>query len=341
MDKPILSICIPTANRPLNLKDAIDSIIRQTPFIEGQVEIVVSDNSEGNETKELIDSYNCPIEYTKNEANTYGINFPIVLSRGTGVYRKLANDTVNYPEGTIKEMVDFVRENIVQRPILLWKTYGYRKVEELKTDNFEDAIRAISFYSTWIGTYGIWEEESDGIVEDSLCARDKMNAWIHSLKNEELKKIPSTFHNGFTEDLFWQMRYLAKIYKKKNNIAIKNIADRWQYSQPTNKYYGKGVMKWIYYDYYMSILKEYKEDGLISDDCVRDLERDVGFSFFVNYMVDVEFPFMRIKYDEGETLIEDILQAYNDKTYYEDFFEFYQKRRLDKMSELPGDNYEQ
>ena len=43
--QPLVSICIPTYNRAECLKETIESIICQPEFLEGKVEIVVSDNA--------------------------------------------------------------------------------------------------------------------------------------------------------------------------------------------------------------------------------------------------------------------------------------------------------
>ena len=74
IDKPLLSICIPTYNRAEFLKDALDSILRQiNENNKDKVEICISDNASEDNTEELVEEYQkkspIPIIYHKNEKN--------------------------------------------------------------------------------------------------------------------------------------------------------------------------------------------------------------------------------------------------------------------------------
>ena len=57
MDKPLLSICIPTYNRSKYLKNSIESIICQQEFLDGKVEIVISDNASEDDTPSAVKAY--------------------------------------------------------------------------------------------------------------------------------------------------------------------------------------------------------------------------------------------------------------------------------------------
>lgn len=50
---PLLSICIPTYNRSTYLRESIESIIHQSEFISGDVEIVISDNASTDNTENI------------------------------------------------------------------------------------------------------------------------------------------------------------------------------------------------------------------------------------------------------------------------------------------------
>ena len=104
MSKPILSICIPTANRKDYLENVLESIISQETFLNGEVEIVISDNSDNELTKEMVLRFqNSGIRYNNTE-NIYGINFAKSLSLGNGIYRKLVNDTLYYKDGSLADV---------------------------------------------------------------------------------------------------------------------------------------------------------------------------------------------------------------------------------------------
>ena len=136
-----------------------------------------------------------------------------------------------------------------------------------------------------------------------------------------------------TEDTFWHLRYMKKMFEKKGKAIVVDSGSNWA-GQYAPKTYGKGIMKWCFYDYYMDILKEFCQKGLISQQCVDDLERDLGFSFFVDYLVDFEFPTYNIKYDPEDNFIEDVLSEYRDKDYFNELYDYYQLRRQKMIERL-------
>lgn len=337
MKKPIISICIPTFNRKEQLKIAIDSMISQQPFMDGKVEIVVSDNSQEIDAEELIGTYATErIRYFRNEKNIRGINFAKSLTLGRGTYRKLANDTLCFGENSLEEMVDFVERNMKRRPILLWKTYQHLGIERAETDIFEEAMRLCSYWTTWISSYGIWEEDADDIVDHCEMAAESFRRRVKEGKEGDvLSNIPFDLGDDFP-DCLWQLRYFMDSFKSKNMVSLQNCAGKWTI-QETGKTYPKGFLKWVFYDYYMSILGEFRDGGYLFDSGLEELQRDVAFSFFVNYMVDMEFPYMGHYYENGEGLIEDIISIYKNKPYYKEFYEYYQMKRRAAMErqELP------
>lgn len=98
MKLPLVSILIPTYNRPEYLKKALESCFSQTLQ---DFEIVITDNSIDNQTENLIQTINHPsIRYHKNEKNIGGFNnFEKSLSLAQGKYIKyLMDDDVLMPE---------------------------------------------------------------------------------------------------------------------------------------------------------------------------------------------------------------------------------------------------
>jgi len=90
MNKPILSICIPTYNRAEFLSEAIESVLNQlTEDI--KVEICISDNASTDNTEELVKKYQekeiCNIIYHKNHENIGADrNFLKVVEIANGEY---------------------------------------------------------------------------------------------------------------------------------------------------------------------------------------------------------------------------------------------------------------
>lgn len=74
-DKDLISIIIPTYNRKLMLKDAVNSILKQNY---SDFEIIIIDDCSEDDTKEIVSSYNSDkIHYYRNEKNS-----------GAGITRK-------------------------------------------------------------------------------------------------------------------------------------------------------------------------------------------------------------------------------------------------------------
>lgn len=109
MDKPLVSICIPTYNRCEQLKVTLDSVVSQPEFIDGRVEVVINDNASDDKTYDLGSEYSSKYEnvhYYRNTENIRDRNFPLVLSRVNGVLRKLNNDTFLISKNVLKKLCD-------------------------------------------------------------------------------------------------------------------------------------------------------------------------------------------------------------------------------------------
>ena len=90
---PTLSICIPTYNRAEYLDKSLHSLTKQKRFYE--IEVVISDNCSTDNTEEVVKKYQKQynnIFYHKNTENIFDKNFPTVLMKAHGLYRKIFND---------------------------------------------------------------------------------------------------------------------------------------------------------------------------------------------------------------------------------------------------------
>lgn len=98
MNHPMVSICIPTFNRPALLEEAIRSCLNQT-F--SDFEIIITDNSSGSDSEDMIRRINDPrIRYCKNAGNI-GVHASSerAFSLATGKYIKwLMDDDLLKPE---------------------------------------------------------------------------------------------------------------------------------------------------------------------------------------------------------------------------------------------------
>ncbi len=84
MNKPLLSICIPTYNRAPYLKELLDSIVCQfdDQEIYNQVEVIISDNASEDNTTEVVAEYQKKYEnirYFRNKENVGAAKNGLIL----------------------------------------------------------------------------------------------------------------------------------------------------------------------------------------------------------------------------------------------------------------------
>lgn len=102
---PLVSICIPTYERPHVLLKALESCFLQSYK---NIEIVITDNSETDETQKIVQDLNKPnIRYSKNAENLGPIlNLKLAIDSASGKYIKvLMDDDILFPSA-VQEMVE-------------------------------------------------------------------------------------------------------------------------------------------------------------------------------------------------------------------------------------------
>ena len=107
-DMPLVSILIPTFNRPVLFKKALESALNQTYE---NIEIVVGDDSSNNDTQELIKDYltkHSNIRYYHNESNLGQFDNDLkLLSLSKGEYINLLMDDDLFKADKIEKMMEF------------------------------------------------------------------------------------------------------------------------------------------------------------------------------------------------------------------------------------------
>lgn len=300
MTKILVSICIPTYNRAGFLKKSIESIIRQPEFKMGKVEIAVSDNVSTDNTEALCREYAAKydnIRYYRNEENCLDRNFPVSLSRGRGIFRKLCNDTLSFHENTLSYICNAVEKYEAQRPVLFF-TNGNKKCRPYILDSREFILHG-SFYLTWIGGFGIWDTDCDRILHDE-CYEN------------------STSH-------LWQVYKIVALLAKKNAGVIfdEHVFDIQNAKKNPGLDYGYSLYT-IFYQNYLRIIKSLLGTSLGQED-LDYLEQDLLYNFFTDYVVEWEILRGYEKCKPNENLKESIWQAYGEKPYFVHYAQYYAK----------------
>ena len=107
--KPLVSILMPTRNRPLFFKKALDSALAQTY---DNIEIIICDNSDNDETKQVVETYLSTypfIHYEKNETDLKYIgNMSECLSLANGEFVNYLFDDDLFDPTKIEVMMNYL-----------------------------------------------------------------------------------------------------------------------------------------------------------------------------------------------------------------------------------------
>jgi len=182
---PILSICIATYNRSGQLKEVLESIVKQEVFLNTfDIEIIISDNLSTDNTeevsKEYVSKFPEKIIYHKNETNIgANKNYEKALSLSKGTFSKLHSDTAVIKENFLTNIVEAIKENIEEQPLLFFLN-GETKSKEKKTicKNLNEFLKHTSYYCTWIVGFGLWRDD----IEQKSKFVEKSNFLLIQIK---------------------------------------------------------------------------------------------------------------------------------------------------------------
>ena len=220
---PLVSICIPTYNGALYLKDALESVRQQTY---NYIEVIVSYDASEDSSIRLVEQFNeevdFPVYILNHNPNGIGANWNNCIKNANGKYIKfLFQDDVLLPS-CIEEMVNVLEKNdsislvASKRQFIIDGTYKSPEIDQ------------------WVEQFGDLQNNLDLIIEDELSIIDNSLFKSKQFLKSPLNKIgePSVFMfrkqlintvGYFREDLKQILDYefcyrLLKTY----NIAIIN-----------------------------------------------------------------------------------------------------------------------
>ena len=172
-----LSLCIPTFNHADHLDRMLVNLTSLPSFAKGDVEIVLSDNASSDATQTVGEQYAARfpgrVNYFRNAENVVDANFGLALSRGTGKFLKLVNDTLLYSEQGLSNMLETVRRWEAEQPILFFSNQGGTTKEHI-CSSLDELFETITFHSTWIGSFGIWKKDFDHLTDFGRASKLKL-----------------------------------------------------------------------------------------------------------------------------------------------------------------------
>ncbi|GGF12539.1 glycosyltransferase [Flavobacterium limi] len=164
--KPYLSICIPTYNRLEILANTLDSIYADLNDVDIEdFEVVISDNQPNHSTKELIDKFNFKNLHYHASKSIGFLNSFDVLKLGNGMFLKLHNNYTMFRKGSLKQMINEIKENSIDRPVIFY-TNGLNQFGGIKRfDSYNSFMYGLSYLSSWSSGFGIWKKDFENVCD--------------------------------------------------------------------------------------------------------------------------------------------------------------------------------
>ncbi len=264
----LLSICIPTFNRGIFLQKTIESITCQEVFLAtNEIEIVISDNCSEDETaiivEKFVEAFPEKIKYYRNTTNIVDLNFETVLSKGSGVFLKLHNDSLPFINGSLAEMVKIINATSAEKPIIFFtnssKTLG-NPIEIY--NNLNEFVGRVSYISTWIGGFGIWHEEFNALADFSR------NAKLRLIQTDVLFRLLAM---GKRAIVFYSQYFSPLNVGRKGGYNIAEV-------------FGKN---------YLSLLKPYVSLGILDNDVFQAEKKALLVEHIIPYYFSKDHDFLK------------------------------------------------
>ena len=291
-NKPLLSICIPTYNRSMYLKKTCDSIVKQDEFVKKEVELVVSDNFSSDDTEKICKMYASKYSnfvYHRNSSNIKDENFPMVLSKASGIYRKVFNDTFICLDGKLRDMCDTVLKYLDMKPQIFWTISKYiiddknNKYCEMK---FRDFVLRVSERMTNLIYFGLWEDDCENILDDVDACKIKIWQADMTLKNAYSKGSVALYNNVIVDV---------------QNVIDKNVT----YNIFDTFYIG-----------FLSLVKKYVDNGVITVSDYNSIRKRMLFDTFYHWSMKWKDSKLEWEFNNKENLPFEIKNAYANEWYY-------------------------
>ena len=167
-DKPLVSLCMPTNGVIEWVFPVLDSIFKQSVDHE-LFEVVVTDNGNSQEFKKKIREYAANYSnllYAETEALPF-LNEIESYKLAKGQLIKFVNHRTLLVEGALQRLIDFVSDNISEKPIAYFAN-GVLELpkERCEFDNFDMFVRYLSYWSSWSTGMAIWKDDFVNLPRD-------------------------------------------------------------------------------------------------------------------------------------------------------------------------------
>jgi hypothetical protein len=260
-NKPLLSICIPSFQRIELLRNTLNSIYSQAADVTlDDFEVIVSDNDPQKKLQCLSKEFNYE-NYHYFSTNCEGfLNSFHSLTYANGLFIKLHNSQMMWEPGSLKKVIDIVRENQDNKAFIFWSNgVKYLHCNSYYYD-FDSFLSEVSYQCTWSNGFSIWKDDFDQILQVPLnnifpqtslllTQKSKLKYVLCDLPLFKMQKVPkkggynvfnafgveflklieSSYKMGHVSKKTFKkikidllLRFFPKIYFKTNIIRVEN-----------------------------------------------------------------------------------------------------------------------
>jgi len=178
--QPLLSIMIPTYNRAECLRECLENLSLDVETVPvGEVEIFISDNCSTDDTEAICREYAAKqpevFRYVRQERNIGpSDNFTYMIRNGRGKFLKFQQDRFAVEPGTIGKILGAVKKHESEHPLLFFgnEYMVHLPVGDYAIKSYDDLADKVSYWTTWIGGYGLWRDEANYVIpiQDQFAA---------------------------------------------------------------------------------------------------------------------------------------------------------------------------
>lgn len=285
---PMISLCIPTYNRPEVLNETLKSIYSQN-VNDCLFEVCISDDSTDYSTYLVVQKYlekHDNIIYKKNSERQVYKNLIESLKMGNGRILKLLNDYCMLKPNSLSEIITFVSNQDEKS----WISF-LKHTENIEFDNLDGLINFGDYHLTWCSSFAIWKEDFDKIILSKSVIDDFFPHFDLLLSSTNSKYIvygdnpfllqKANNQGGYNLPKEFVVRLLRLIKNCDNNITKKTIIQ-------------------IKFKIVEFVVKRYRieyNNGFTNDynGCLKSIYEELGIVYLIYYFYKKLFAFRRKK----------------------------------------------
>lgn len=168
MNKPLVSLCIPTNGVVEWVFPVLDSIYKQECFDE-LFEVVITDNGNNKEFEKQILLYKQShpnLRYYQTDALPF-INEIESYKQAKGHLIKFVNHRTLLVNGALNQLIQLVKDNFETKPVMYFTNGVLEKENKIfEYNSFDEFVKNLSYWSSWSTGMTIWKEDFDKLPKD-------------------------------------------------------------------------------------------------------------------------------------------------------------------------------